>query len=112
LLEETATSSKQSVQRTSHTKVALVKLYDRKGNALVAAEMLNDKVLPFFEGHDVRLLRILTDRGSESCGNLSSTNTNCISRWKTSITRRPKPSHRKLRALSSHYPRGVLPGSV
>jgi len=27
-------------------------------------------VLPFFEAHDVRLLRILTDRGSEYCGNL------------------------------------------
>jgi transposase InsO family protein len=53
----------------TYTKVAQVKLYDRK-NALVAADMLNDKVLPFFEAHDVRLLRILTDRGSEYCGNL------------------------------------------
>jgi transposase InsO family protein len=42
-------------------------LYDRK-NALVAAEMLNDKVLPFFEQHELRLLRILTDRGTEYCG--------------------------------------------
>jgi len=32
--------------------------------------MLNHKVLPFFEAHDVRMLRILTDRGSEYCGNL------------------------------------------
>ncbi len=26
------------------------------------------KVLPLFEGHDIRLLRMLTDRGTEYCG--------------------------------------------
>ena len=30
--------------------------------------MLNDCVLPFFEEQDVSLLRILTDRGTEYCG--------------------------------------------
>jgi len=30
--------------------------------------MLNDRVLPFFEEHDIRLLRVLTDRGTEYCG--------------------------------------------
>lgn len=53
----------------TYSKVAMVKLYDRK-NALVAADMLNDRVLPFFEQQDVPLLRVLTDRGSEYCGNL------------------------------------------
>jgi len=52
----------------SYCKVALVKLYDRK-HAITAADMLNDRVLPFYEQHDVPLLRILTDRGSEYCGN-------------------------------------------
>jgi transposase InsO family protein len=52
----------------TYTKVAQVKLYDRK-NALVAADMLNDRVLPFFEEQGVRLLRVLTDRGTEYCGN-------------------------------------------
>jgi len=47
--------------------VAFVKLYDRK-NALVAANLLNDRVLPFYEEHGVPLLRILTDRGTEYCG--------------------------------------------
>jgi len=51
----------------TYAKVAFTKLYDRK-NALVAAEMLNDKVVPFYEQHDLRLLRILTDRGTEYCG--------------------------------------------
>jgi hypothetical protein len=30
---------------------------------------LNDRVLPFFEEHEVKLLRVLTDRGSEFRGN-------------------------------------------
>jgi transposase InsO family protein len=52
----------------TYTKVAFVKLYDRK-HAITAADTLNDRVLPFFEEHGVRMLRILTDRGSEYCGN-------------------------------------------
>ena len=46
--------------------MALAKVYGRK-NALLTADMLNDKVLPFFEKHNIPLLRILTDRGSEFC---------------------------------------------
>lgn len=51
----------------TYSRVAIVKLYDRK-NALVAADTLNDRVVPFFEDQDVPLLRILTDRGTEFCG--------------------------------------------
>lgn len=52
----------------TYSKVAICKLYDRK-NALVAADLINDRVLPFFEEQNVKLLRILTDRGSEFKGN-------------------------------------------
>jgi len=45
----------------TRSKVAFAKLYDRK-NALVAADMLNDKVLPFYEIYNVPLLRILTNK--------------------------------------------------
>ena len=51
----------------TYSKVAVVKLYDRK-NALTAADILNDRVLPFFEQHGIPLLRILTDRGTEYNG--------------------------------------------
>jgi transposase InsO family protein len=51
----------------TYSKVAFTKLYDRK-NAITAADMLNDKVLPFFEEQQIPLLRILTDRGTEYCG--------------------------------------------
>jgi transposase InsO family protein len=52
----------------TYAKVAFAKLYDRK-TPLTAADLLNDRVIPFFEEHDLKLLRILTDRGSEFCGN-------------------------------------------
>lgn len=51
----------------TYTKVAFVKLYDRK-NALVAGDVLNDMVIPWFDEQGVRVLRILTDRGTEYCG--------------------------------------------
>lgn len=52
----------------TYCKIALVKLYDRK-HAITAADMINDRVLPFYEEQGLPLLRILTDRGSEYCGN-------------------------------------------
>lgn len=51
----------------TYSKVAFAKLYDRK-NAITAADMLNDKVMPFFDEQQIPLLRILTDRGTEYCG--------------------------------------------
>jgi transposase InsO family protein len=51
----------------TYSKVASAKLYDRK-NALTAADMLNDRVLPLYAAHDIPLLRVLTDRGTEYCG--------------------------------------------
>lgn len=51
----------------TYSKTVQLKLYDRK-NALVAADTLNDKVIPFYEQHGIPLLRILTDRGTEYCG--------------------------------------------
>lgn len=51
----------------TYCKIAFVKLYDRK-NAIVAADLLNDRVIPFYDEHKLPLLRILTDRGTEYCG--------------------------------------------
>jgi len=51
----------------TYTRVAFAKVYDRK-TAITAADLLNDKVLPFFEEQQIPLLRILTDRGTEYKG--------------------------------------------
>ena len=53
----------------TYITVSFAKPYDRK-NAITAADVLNDKVIPWFEEQDVRILRILTDRGSEYCGKI------------------------------------------
>jgi len=53
----------------TYSKVAFAKLYDRK-TALTGADLLNDRVIPFFEQQAVPLLRILTDRGTEYCGSI------------------------------------------
>ena len=53
----------------TYCKLAQAKLYATK-DAITAADLLNDRVLPMYEQHDVRLLRILTDRGTEYCGKL------------------------------------------
>jgi transposase InsO family protein len=53
------------------SKVAFAKLYDRK-TPIPAAESLNDRVVPFFEEHGIRLSRMLTDRGTEYCGSSQS----------------------------------------
>ena len=51
----------------TYSKVTFAKLYEEK-TALAAADLLNDRVLPFFAEHGVPLLRILTDRGTEYSG--------------------------------------------
>jgi transposase InsO family protein len=51
----------------TYAKVAFAKLYDRK-TPLTAADLLNDRVLPFYEEHGIPLCRVLTDRGTEYCG--------------------------------------------
>jgi transposase InsO family protein len=51
----------------TYAKVAFAKLYSTK-TPIAAADLLNDRVLPFFAEHGVALLRILTDRGTEYCG--------------------------------------------
>src|SRR5215813_12541333 len=50
----------------TYTKVAFAKLYDRK-TPITAAEILNDRVVPFYDEHGIRLSRMLTDRGTEFC---------------------------------------------
>jgi transposase InsO family protein len=52
----------------TYSKVAFAKLYDRK-TPITAADLLNDRVIPFFDAREVKLLRVLTDRGTEYCGN-------------------------------------------
>nr|WP_285293333.1 IS481 family transposase [Burkholderia glumae] len=51
----------------TYSKVAMAKLYTTK-TPITAADLLNDRVLPFFEEHGMGVIRMLTDRGTEYCG--------------------------------------------
>ena len=51
----------------TYSKVAFAKLYTTK-TPITSADLLNDKVFPFFEEQGMGMLRILTDRGTEYCG--------------------------------------------
>jgi len=51
----------------TYSKWAAAKLYTTK-TPITAADLLNDRVLPFFAEQGMGVLRILTDRGTEYCG--------------------------------------------
>lgn len=51
----------------TYSKVVSAKVYDQK-TPITAADLLNDRVVPFFDEHDIPLSRVLTDRGTEYCG--------------------------------------------
>jgi len=49
--------------------VGFAKVYTAKV-PVTATDVLNDRVLPFFEEQDIPVLRVLTDRGTEFCGSM------------------------------------------
>ena len=51
----------------TYSKWAAAKLYTTK-TPITAADLLNDRVLPFFAEQGMGIIRILTDRGTEFCG--------------------------------------------
>ena len=51
----------------TYSKWATAKLYTTK-TPITGADLLNDRVLPFFVSEEMGIIRILTDRGTEYCG--------------------------------------------
>src|ERR1700681_5044511 len=72
----------------TYAKVAFAKLYDRK-TPITAAEILNDRVLPFFEEHGIVLCRVLRIAAPSIAATPSITTTSSIWPSGTSIT----PAH-------------------
>lgn len=52
----------------TYAKVGFAKLYDYK-TPITAADLINDRVIPFFDEHGIPVQRLSTDRGTEYCGN-------------------------------------------
>lgn len=55
----------------TYSRVAICKLYTDK-TSITSADVLNDRVIPFFTEQGIPLMRILTDRGTEYCGRVES----------------------------------------
>ena len=55
----------------TYSKWAAAKLYTTK-TPITSADLLNDRVLPFFAEQGMGVIRILTDRGTEFCGKAES----------------------------------------
>ena len=51
----------------THSKWATAKLYTAK-TPITTADLLNDRVMPFFASQQMGIIRMLTDRGTEYCG--------------------------------------------
>src|SRR5205809_906559 len=88
----------------TYAKIAFAKLYDRK-TPLTAADLLNDRVVPFYDQHEVRLCRVLTEprvralsRG-RGCGPLPNQDQEPANQWNR-------------RALPQNSAERVLPGGV
>ena len=66
----------------TYPRVATAKLYAHK-NTITAADLLNDRVVPFFDAQGIRLNRVLTDRApSASSGAASPRTTPTSSTWR------------------------------
>ena len=99
----------------TYSKVAFAKLYDRK-TPLTAADLMNDRVVPFFDEHEIVVSRVLTDRGTEYLRQAGEPRVRALP------GRREHRSHahqgeepadqRHLRALPQDAARRVLPGGV
>ncbi|ENV33158.1 IS481 family transposase [Acinetobacter gerneri] len=53
----------------TYSKIVHCKLYTTK-TPITCADLLNDRVLPFYQSQGLPMLRILTDRGTEYCGKI------------------------------------------
>ncbi|GLZ23306.1 hypothetical protein Bpla01_68340 [Burkholderia plantarii] len=99
----------------TYSKVAMAKLYTTK-TPITAADLLNDRVLPFCEKHDMGVIRMLTDRGTEYCGKPESHDyqlylaLNDIEHTKTKA-RHPQADG-ICDAVPQNHPAGVLSGRV
>ncbi len=57
----------QQTALDTHANVGFARVYTEK-TAITASDLMNDRILPFYDEHGIRVLRALTDNGQELCG--------------------------------------------
>ena len=85
-------------------RLPFAQLYDRK-NVLVAADLLNDRVLPFSEEHEIPLLGVLTDAARNTADRASTTSTKCIGQWRNIDHSRTQARHRQTNGICERFHR-------
>ncbi len=78
----------------TYSKVGFAKLYTEK-TPITAADLLNDRVLPFFEAAGFRCCASSPTVARSTAASPIGTRTSCTWRWKTSTTRGRRPSIRR-----------------
>ena len=94
----------------TYCKVAHAKLYTTK-TPITAADLLNDRVLPFHEEHDLPVLRILTDRGTEYCGRVDKHDYQLFLAA-TLTTPRPRLNRPKPTGICERFHKTILQGFI
>lgn len=92
---------------TYYSKIGFAKLYDRK-TPVMAAELLNDRVLPFFEQQDIPLNRILTDHGTKNWARPNGMRTNCILAVENTDHTRTKTRHSQTNGICERFHKTML----
>ena len=95
----------------TYSKWAAAKLYTTK-TPITSADLLNDRVLPFFTEQGMGVIRILTDRGTEYCGKLEHHDYQlylALNEIEHSRTKANHPQNNLARVLPSSIPAQDLP---
>ena len=87
--------------------MAFCKLFTMK-TPITAADLLNDKVLPFFEAQEVPLLRILTDQELNFVEKLNSTTTNFFGNQRYRPHKNKSPPFLQTNGIVERFHRTIL----
>ncbi len=91
----------------TYSRVAFAKLYVTKV-PITAADMLNDRMLPFFDQHQIPILRVLTDCGNEFCGRQDSHPYEVFLELNTIDHTRTKPAHPRTNGICERFHGTIL----
>jgi len=91
----------------TYSKVAMAKPYMTK-TPITAADLLNDRILPFFEEHSMGVIRMLTDRGTESCGKPETHDYQLYPALNDIEHTKNKPRHSQTNGICEHFHKTIL----
>ena len=92
----------------TYSKWAAAKLYTTK-TPITSADLLNDRVLPFFAEQGMGVIRILTDRGTEYCGKPENHDYQLYLTLNDIEQSRTKANHPQTNGICERFHKTILP---